>query len=142
MRVNSSISQEIVQKSSRFSILRIVMIFISSLILVLLAWSLGSTNFAAALTANDNFTYTNHLQTQPYQNIVFVQPIFTQAAYSDNGFYDYYTKKCDSKCLTVHIPFYYTGSFVSGGASNSVLLEQNFSRIRDVDIDKNPQILK
>jgi plastocyanin len=118
------------------------MMFIFSLILVLLAVLSSSTNFAAAVTATDNFTSTSHLQTQSYQNIVFVQPIFTQAAYSDNGFYYHYTKKCDSKCLTVHIPFYYKGSFVSGGVSNSVLLNQNFSHITDVDIDKNPQILK
>ena len=142
MKVNSSIDQEIIQKSNQLSSLRIVMMFVFSLIFVLFAWSLSSTNFAAAVTATDNFTSTNHLQAQPYQNIVFVQPIFTQAAYSDNGFYYYYTKKCDSKCLTIHIPFYYKGSFVSGGASNSVLLDQNFSHITDVDIDKNPQILK
>ncbi|HET6457486.1 MAG TPA: hypothetical protein VFG24_01235, partial [Nitrosopumilaceae archaeon] len=142
MKVNSSIAQEIIQKSNQFSSFRIVLMFIFSLILVLLAWSLDSTNFAAAVTATDNFTFINHLQILPNQNIVFVQPIFTQAAYSDNGFYYYYTEKCDSKCLTVHIPFYYTGSFVSGGASNSVLLNQNFSHITDVDIDKNPQILK
>ncbi|MBI3639482.1 MAG: hypothetical protein HY223_04115 [Thaumarchaeota archaeon] len=142
MKVNSSIAQEIMQKSNQFFSLRIVSMFIFSLILVLLAWSLGSTNFAAAVATTDNFTFINHLQTRTYQNIVFVQPIFTQAAYSDNGFYYYYTKKCDSKCLTVHIPFYYTGSFVSGGASNSILLNQNFSHITDVDIDKNPQILK
>src|SRR5438552_3105037 len=35
---------------------------------------------------------------------VFIYPVFTQAAYTQSGFYDYYNKKCDSKCLTVNIP--------------------------------------
>ncbi|MGI0094472.1 MAG: hypothetical protein ACREA8_10270, partial [Nitrosotalea sp.] len=38
------------------------------------------------------------------QNVVVVYPIFTQAAYSPKGFYDYYHGKCDTSCLTIHIP--------------------------------------
>jgi len=143
MKVNSRITRKIIQKSNQFLSILIFITFIFSFsILVLLGDSLGSTKLAAAEISPDNFIPPSHLDTQRYQNIVFVQPIFTQAAYNDNGFYYYYAKKCDSKCLTVHIPFNYTGSFVSSGASNSVFLNQNFSHITDVDIDKNPQILK
>ncbi len=75
------------------------------------------------------------------QDTVIVEPIFTQAAYTKPGFYDYYKKQCDSKCLTIHIPRNFIGSYTSSGNADSVL-KQNYSYITDVDVDKNPKILK
>ncbi len=72
----------------------------------------------------------------------FVYPIFTQAAYSENGFYDYYNKKCDSKCLTVSIPNNFKGTYSSSVIGSYVLSTLNYSYITDIDIDKNPDILK
>ncbi|MDH2908332.1 MAG: hypothetical protein PXX83_09595 [Candidatus Nitrosotalea sp.] len=65
-------------------------------------------------------TQTNGRQLGRNQNAVFIQPLFTQAAYGNNdpqhnGFYDYYFGRCDQKCLTVTIPKIYNGSFVSSG---------------------------
>ncbi len=80
--------------------------------------------------------------TSKSQTTAFVYPIFTQAAYSKNGFYDYYTKKCDSKCLTVSIPSDFKGSYSSSIVGSFVLSTLNYSFITDVDIDKNPDILK
>jgi hypothetical protein len=76
------------------------------------------------------------------KNIVFVYPIFTQAAYSDNGFYDYYSKKCDSRCLTVSIPSNFDGTYSSSIVAASVLNLLNYSFITDIDVDKNPGILQ
>jgi len=72
----------------------------------------------------------------------FVYPIFTQAAYSKDGFYDYYNEKCDSKCLTVTIPSNFKGSYSSSIIGSYVLSTLNYSYITDIDIDKNPDILK
>lgn len=75
-------------------------------------------------------------------DIVFVYPSFTQAAYDTNGFYDYYNKKCDSKCLTVKIPETVNGfqsSSISGAWALKLL---GYPHIKDQDIDKNPEILK
>lgn len=79
---------------------------------------------------------------KPSQKIVFVYPIFTQAAYSNGGFYDYYNKRCDSTCLTITIPSTINGKYSSSVKATSVLTLLNYSHITDVDIDKNPNILK
>ena len=73
--------------------------------------------------------------------IVVIEPIFTQAAYTQLGFYSYYHKNCDSRCLTVNIPHNFTGSFTSSRNAVSVL-KHNYSIVTDVDVDKNPNILK
>ncbi len=76
------------------------------------------------------------------QKIVFVYPVFTQAAYGVHGFYDYYKKKCDSKCLHVPFPSNLNASYSTGAGSSLVLNLLNYSFITDFDIDKNPNILK
>ncbi|HYL67342.1 MAG TPA: hypothetical protein VEU72_09380 [Nitrosopumilaceae archaeon] len=76
------------------------------------------------------------------KNIVFVYPIFTQAAYDENGFYYYYNKLCDSKCLTVKIPQEEHGKYTSSIRATAILSILNYSHITDIDIDKNPGILK
>jgi len=76
------------------------------------------------------------------ENIVFVYPIFTQAAYDENGFYDYYNKLCDSTCLTVNIPPEEHGKYTSSIRAAAILSILNYPHITDVDIDKNPDILK
>ena len=88
---------------------------------------------------------------QLYQNVgyphksektAYVYPIFTQAAYGAKGFYDYYNKKCDSSCLTVPIPNKIKGSYSSSITTAFALTLLNYSSINDIDIDKNPDILK
>ncbi|HVZ62279.1 MAG TPA: hypothetical protein VG896_01175 [Candidatus Nitrosotalea sp.] len=73
---------------------------------------------------------------------VFIYPSFTQAAYEKGGFYDYYRKNCDTRCLTVPIP-----KSVNGFQSSSIfgawaLKLLNYSHVKDEDVDKNPDILK
>jgi len=80
--------------------------------------------------------------TEKSQTTAFVYPIFTQAAYSKNSFYEYYTKKCDSRCLTVNIPNDFKGTYSSSIVGSFVLSALNYAYITDVDIDKNPDILK
>lgn len=76
------------------------------------------------------------------KDIVFVYPIFTQAAYSNKGFYDYYNKKCDNSCLTVSIPTKINGVQASSIAGALVLRALGYPHVTDVDVDKNPDILK
>ncbi|NHH97191.1 hypothetical protein DYY66_2323 [Candidatus Nitrosotalea sp. FS] len=117
---------------------------LSSLMLFIILASFGSLLYqrslapsAIALSEKGNVTNIRRVKTT-----VVIQPIFTQAAYGNNGFYSYYFGKCDKKCLTVPIPNKFNGSYVTGGASSNVLLQQNYSHIDDIDIDKNPDILK
>jgi hypothetical protein len=76
------------------------------------------------------------------KDIVFVYPSFTQAAYEKNGFYDYYNKKCDIKCLTVPIPTKVDGFQSSSIAGAWALKLLHYPYVKDEDIDKNPDILK
>lgn len=72
---------------------------------------------------------------------VFVYPIFTQAAYGKNGFYDYYKGKCDASCLTVSIPKP-AGYYSASGDASVILNLLGYPFVTDVNIDKNPDILK
>ena len=76
------------------------------------------------------------------KDIVVVYPIFTQAAYGKNGFYDYYRKECDSSCLTIPIPDKINGIDSSSIAAGWTFKLLQYPIITDTDIDKNPDILK
>lgn len=73
---------------------------------------------------------------------VFIYPIFTQAAYHTDGFYDYYRKTCDTRCLTVNIPTKFQNTYTASGMTSLVLKLLNYSHITDIEVDKNPDILK
>lgn len=76
------------------------------------------------------------------RDIVFIYPSFTQAAYDKNGFYDFYNKKCSTKCLTVPIPTDVHGVQASSIAGAWVLKLLNYPYLKDENVDKNPDILK
>ncbi|GEM_PF-3310886 len=102
--------------------------------------------FSSAEIQRPIFT-TNSRQSGTDQSVVFIQPIFTQAAYGNNnpdhhGFYDYYFGRCGQKCLTVPIPKIFNGSYDTGAQSNNILLREHYSHITDIDVDKDPDILE
>jgi len=75
------------------------------------------------------------------QNVVVVFPKFTEAAYSQPGFYNYFRGECDEQCLTVTIgdyPPHYTAS--KNGFK--VLRALGYDSIDDVTLAKNPEILE
>ena len=75
-------------------------------------------------------------------NSVVIFPIFTASAYSPNGFYDYYAGNCDDSCI-IDISFNnFVFDFKSGGITAQILFELGYQFLTDVDVDKNPEILK
>jgi len=76
------------------------------------------------------------------KDTVFIYPSFTQAAYGNNGFYDFYNNKCDISCLTVKIPTGIHGTQASSIAGAWALKLLKYPYLKDEDIDKNPDILK
>ena len=75
-------------------------------------------------------------------NTIVILPVFTSSAYSENGFYEYFFDRCDD-CTTVKIvENNYLEFFVASqmGARTLEILE--YKTITDVDLDKNPNILK
>ena len=79
---------------------------------------------------------------QPNKNTIIIYPIFTSAAYQSNGFYDFYNGNCDESCLN-DISFENPQVlFTSSGILTQVLYDIGYDFITDIDVDKNPAILK
>jgi hypothetical protein len=78
----------------------------------------------------------------PNDNTIVIYPIFTSAAYSDNGFYDFFSGDCDESCLN-DISFKNPDiNYDSSGISTQILHIIGYDFITDIDVDKNPEILK
>lgn len=75
-------------------------------------------------------------------NTAVIYPTFTEAAYAVNGFYEYYNSKCDESCLTVQIQENYEGEYASSRAGHRTFQILGYDQLNDIDIDKNPEILK
>ena len=79
---------------------------------------------------------------KPNKNTIVIYPIFTSAAYSDNGFYDYYSGDCDESCLN-NISFENPEfTYDSSGITTQILYILGYDFITDIDVDKNPKILQ
>jgi len=76
------------------------------------------------------------------QKTVFVIPVFTNTAYEEHGFYSYYKGECDESCLTKKIAFDNPFSYVSSDSGIKILRLLGYDFITDIEIDKNPEILK
>jgi len=109
-------------------------------------YGLDSKGNILSATVNLKPEYTNFYNQVGFfnrtANAVIVYPIFTQAAYGENGFYDYYYKTCDSRCLKVKIPDHIGLIYQTGGRAFAVLNLLKYDYVTDVDVDKNPDILK
>jgi len=84
------------------------------------------------LSVKDEFTKT-----------VVIAPIFTKTAYGSQGFYDYYTNHCDESCIDSipirnELPMAYTSSV----GAIKVLTMLGYPIITDIEIEKDPNILK
>ena len=75
------------------------------------------------------------------EKTVVVYPILTQTAYSWGGIHDFYLGRCDT-CLEVDIDEYYDPIFSVGAKSFRILEFLGYDVIDDIDVDRNPEILK
>lgn len=76
------------------------------------------------------------------EKTIVIYPIFTAAAYDEPGFYTYYRGECDEKCLTIEIPNESKLNYFSSGNGFQVLQLLGYQSITDIEVDKNPEILK
>ncbi len=75
-------------------------------------------------------------------NAIVILPVFTSSAYSENGFYEYFFDRCDD-CTTVKIvENNYLEFFIASQMGARTLEILGYKTITDVDLDKNPNILK
>ena len=77
------------------------------------------------------------------QKTVFVVPIFTLTAYGDGGFYEFYNGTCDERCIKgIPIRHELPPIYQSSDNSIKVLRLLGYPFITDIEIEKNPGILK
>jgi hypothetical protein len=75
-------------------------------------------------------------------NTVVIYPTFTSAAYSEPGFYTYFAGACDESCITDLSFANPELKYTSSGMGTQLLRILGYSFISDVDVDKNPELLK
>jgi len=68
-------------------------------------------------------------------------PIFTASAYAPLGFYDYYEKRCDMKCLTTKIISTDELNNTSSANAVKILKLLGYDFITDLELHQNPNIL-
>jgi len=79
---------------------------------------------------------------KPNDNHVVIYPLFTASAYAQSGFYDYFRGDCDESCIT-DLTFNYTGGTYNSSVHTAQILHSvGYNLITDIDVDKNPEILK
>ena len=75
-------------------------------------------------------------------NTVIIYPTFTSAAYREPGFYTYFRGDCDESCITDVTFSKPELKYTSSGMTTQLLHTLGYNFISDVDVDKNPEILK
>lgn len=70
-----------------------------------------------------------------------IYPILTQSAYDWNGFHDYYKGYCNL-CITTKLHTTYEKTYSASGNGFRVLEFLGYQVLDDIDVDKNPGILK
>ena len=79
---------------------------------------------------------------KPNDNTVVIYPLFTSAAYKEPGFYTYFRSDCDESCI-VDLSFENPEiKYTSSGMTTQILYLLGYEFVTDIDVDKNPQILK
>jgi len=74
-------------------------------------------------------------------NTVVIYPIFTQSAYDWDGIHYFLKGTCET-CHTSKIQDYYERSYASSANGFRILEFLGYETIDDIDVDKNPKILK
>ena len=72
----------------------------------------------------------------------FIVPIFTASAYGKDGFYFFYNKLCDDRCLTTKIISSDKYDTNSSDNARQILKLLGYEMITDVDVDQDPKILQ
>ena len=79
---------------------------------------------------------------KPNDSTVVIYPIFTSASYKEPGFYTYFRGECDESCI-VDLSFENPEiKYTSSGMTTQILYLLGYEFVTDIDVDKNPQILK
>lgn len=97
---------------------------------ILIFWSINEVLKNKSVLTNEKLTFNNTKR----QDTLVIIPTITAMAYEKNGFYDYYNKKCDEKCLSIkiHEPKYDFASSITGIIR--LTGQMNYESISDVKL--------
>jgi hypothetical protein len=104
------------------------------LIIVSIIAILGSLYYKVSLSESNKIDL--------HSKTLVLAPIFTESAYSKNGFYSYYNKECGKECLTVKINNTDPSQMSSSRNAYKIFKEKQFHIINDLQLDNNPNVLK
>ena len=133
--------------------LNAIVISITATMLLALALLITNMNSANNTTPIDSFSaytqtkmpeldyYKDYDSLHSNGDAVVIYPIFTQSAYNWKGIHDYYAGYCNS-CTNATISNIYEKSYSASGNGFRILEFLGYQVIDDIDVDKNPQILK
>ena len=82
----------------------------------------------------------DHLKPNPGTVVIF--PTFTAAAYYPNGFYNYYSGSCDQSCVDDVSFENFHFDYNESGVTAQILYHVGYDFLTDVEVDKNPELLK
>lgn len=89
-----------------------------------------------------NLELYDKIKVNSNEKVVFIIPIFTEIAYGHGGFYSYYKDECDESCLKIPIKINNPLSYHSSVNAVKTLRLLGYQFITDIEVDKNPDILK
>lgn len=83
--------------------------------------------------------YSDYIKKWPPKEILddkvlLIYPKMTEIAYAKDSFYDYYTGRCDEKCLTKSVDTKSSVRYVLG-KNGFHILAHNYNSIEDIDLD-------
>tara|TARA_B110000438_G_C15710507_1_gene605118 strand:- start:227 stop:1141 length:915 start_codon:yes stop_codon:yes gene_type:complete len=91
---------------------------------------------------DDSITFDKNDTGPANPNTIVIYPTFTSAAYYQPGFYTYFAGACDESCITDLSFASPELKYTSSGMTTQLLRALGYNFISDVDVDKNPEILK
>jgi len=79
---------------------------------------------------------------QNNRDIVVINPIFTQIAYREGGFYNYFREECNETCLTLDIGQQWENATLQSSAMGiRIFKELGWDMLNDLEVHKNPNLL-
>jgi len=99
-------------------------------------WVLYGSGLPFAFTDDELSTLQNN------KDIVVINPIFTQVAYREGGFYDYFRQECSEKCLTLDVGEQWDKPTLHSSAMGIRIFEElGWDMVNDLEVYKNPSLL-
>ena len=148
-RVGRNHQEKMIAVRKLFAVVSMAVVVVA---VVLAADPTGVKNFGKAVLYHESYAIQHLVYAMFYSgvepktgNTAVVYPIFTLAAYQEQGFYNHYRDTCTvADCLTVEIPATPpTKAAYAASHSAKIILEQmGYTILTDIDVDKNPEILQ